>query len=240
MLFKNFFKALFPLGYSCLCCGHEIFEEDAFVCSECLPTLPFLKGRQCEKCGEPISIDKFCDRCASTNFPFKKVISPFAYSGIVAYAIRKLKYSNRKNFAEFLSAYMAKVFLSHAIKCDFAIAVPLCSVRLKQRGYNQAEVLAKAFCKRAKIKLENNVLARTKTTPSQTSLDFAERLANMKDSFEVVNKDLVANKTILIIDDVFTTGATITECANALKSAGAKEVFAITAGHTVLKFAKSV
>ncbi|MBQ7884585.1 MAG: ComF family protein [Clostridia bacterium] len=236
MRFEKFKNLMFPRGFSCICCSHEIFEDDKHICDECYNNLAFLKGNLCNRCCEPTGLDFLCNRCSSRELYFEKVVSPFEFDGFVKNAIHGLKYSNKTFYAEFLSEYMAKAYVDHKLTCDIVVPVPLCRKRLKQRGYNQAELLAKGFCKKLNLPLLVNVLVRVKQTPTQVSLNISERLKNMKDAFSVTSNDQIKGKTVLVIDDVFTTGATIAECSKTLLHAGAKRVYAVTAGHTVLKF----
>jgi len=130
---------------------------------------------------------------------------------------------------------MAQTFKQHNIKCDLIIPVPLCEKRAKERGYNQAELLAHVVSKKVNLEMNNKILLRIKQTPTQVNLSHYERNQNMIDAFKVNNKKVIKGKTILLIDDVYTTGATIQECAKTLIIAGAKKVYALTAAHTILK-----
>jgi ComF family protein len=113
--------------------------------------------------------------------------------------------------------------------------VPLCAERLKTRKYNQAKLIAEKFCQITNLPLDATSLVRTKNTPPQAKLTFKERRNNIIGAFKVVDRSKAKDKIILLIDDVYTTGSTINECAKLLIKAGAKKVFAITAGHTVVK-----
>lgn len=216
-------------------CSREVFDDNAFLCDECLSTLDKLEGNICKRCSNPIVTGDYCESCKGKDFYCSRILSSFVYDGYIKQAVHGLKFSGRKYLAEFMGTYMAKTFLASDIKCDVVMPVPLCEERFKKRKYNQAELIATKFCKITNLPIDTSSLARAKNTPPQAKLTFKERRNNILDAFKVVDKSKVKNKTILIIDDVYTTGATINESAKALIKAGAKKVFAITFGHTVVE-----
>lgn len=236
MNFKKIISTVFPTGYSCMNCGCEIFDTKTYLCADCEKSLPFLKGNLCLHCNEPITgSGKYCLHCKGKKFECGKIISPFEYDGIVKKFIVGLKYENKKYFADCLSTFMATSFLKELLPCDIVTCVPLCDKRFKERGYNQADILASQFANKINIEYNPNLLKRVKDTPTQTKLSQTDRKKNMIDAFKVVDKKLVKDKIIVLVDDVYTTGATTSECAKKLNKAGAKCVYAVTAGHTLLK-----
>ncbi len=236
-MIKKLIKLIFPDNYACFICGEDVFNNKHIVCDHCIKTLPYLTGKLCLHCGEPLIADgNYCKRCKGKKFLYDRAISPFKYTDEIKNLIIGLKYNNKKYNAKCLASFMADCFNATSLYADVIIPVPLCESRLKQRKYNQAEVLANEVSKHLNKKLLTNILFRVKETPSQTNLDFMERKKNLKDAFKVKgSKKPIKDKFVLLIDDVFTTGATTTECAKALKKAGAKVVYVLTASHTVLK-----
>lgn len=236
MNIKDLTNLMFPTGYSCMNCGCEIFNDETMLCDNCKKLLPFLTGKLCLHCGEPITgSGNFCLNCKGKKFLCDKIISPFEYDGIVKKFIVGLKYNNKKYFATTLAFYMSISFLKEMLPCDIVTCVPLCDKRFKQRGYNQAEILGEQFAKNINKEFLPNILKRVKETPTQTKLSQSDRRKNMKDAFKVTDKKLVKDKVIVLIDDVYTTGATTGECARKLKDAGASCIYALTAGHTLLR-----
>lgn len=236
MNLNNFFNFIFPDNFSCLCCGRDVFNNKYEICDSCKNKLHFLTGKLCKHCSEHLISDgNFCIHCKGKIFYCDKIISPFVYDGIVKNFILGLKYNNKKYYANSLSIFMCDTYNKNNLLCDLIIPVPLCDKRLKERGYNQSELLAKPISKTLNLPLVTECLIRVKQTPSQVNLNYKERTNNLIDAFKVINKKLIKDKTILLIDDVYTTGATITECAKTLKRAGAKVVYALTAAHTILK-----
>ena len=143
--------------------------------------------------------------------------------------MHSLKYScNTSGLETFRKLKKKSSSLKDLPEADFIFPVPLHAKRLRQRGYNQAQLLARAFFYKEKNKIKNDILTRCRNTPPQTGLDGAERRKNLKNAFCVNNKDLVSGKTILLVDDVFTTGTTVNECARVLVKAGADNVDVLT------------
>lgn len=240
-MFNNLLDELFPDSLSCLCCGEEI-NTDEYLCKECLNGLVRLNNI-CEKCGEKVtSFDKFCLRCKEHKRNFDKCIACFDYDKAAKNLIYKLKYSGAKYVAKVFSKFLYQTFkVANFDNIDIVCCAPLNLKRLKTRGYNQAQVLAECFCKEAFENGENfevnfDLLKRVKNTPTQTHLTREERLENLKDAFELsCDKTKVRGKNILIIDDIFTTGATMEEMTKVLKSNGVNKVYGLTVCHTVLE-----
>ena len=232
-MIKRLIDMLFPVGFSCINCNKEIFDNEYMLCDNCKKSLPYLTGNLCLHCGNPIKSGKYCLYCKGKTFYCDKIVSPFEYDKVITKFIRNLKYDNKQYFSLCLAKFMAESFAKEYLPCDLVTCVPICDKRLKQRGYNQSELLSNNFAKILNLETNFNLLKRIKETPTQTNLTFTERRKNMVNAFKVVDKDLVKDKYILIIDDVYTTGATLTECAKTLKKAGAKAVYGVTAAHTI-------
>lgn len=236
MNYKNLLNFVYPKGFACMNCGQEIFADDTLLCDYCKKDLPLIVGSKCLHCGEPITgAGKYCLNCKGKKFECEKIVSPFAYDGFIKKFIVGLKYDNKKYYAECLGKYMAMEFEKELLPCDIVTCVPLCEKRMKQRGYNQAELLGIEFAKNINKEFYPNLLIRVKETPSQTKLSQIDRHKNMEDAFKVSDRKIIKDKIVVIIDDVYTTGATVSECAKKLTSAGAKYVYAVTAGHTILR-----
>lgn len=232
MIYKRISDLLFPKHYTCVICGDEVFNRYD-LCEPCLKSLPYIMGRVCLHCSDPlVSNGDYCKRCKGKKFYYDRAISPFVYDGEVAKLIHGLKYNNKRYLAEPLSVFMADKLKSEKFYFDMIVPVPLCAKRYKERGYNQSLLLANELSKQTGIVANGDVLIRIKETPTQTSLDFMERQSNLLGAFKVVNKKAVKGKSILLVDDVFTTGATVTECARMLKDAGASTVYVLTVAHT--------
>ena len=232
MKFDRLFKILFPENYTCVICGDDVFNKYS-ICKHCIKALPYLTGKICLHCSDPlVSLGDYCKRCKGRTFFYDRAIAPFVYEGEIQKLVHSFKFSNKRYLCKSFAIFMADKFKAEKLYADIVVPVPLCDKRLKQRGYNQSKLLAIEFSKLTNVPLSPDVLKRIKETPNQTSLNFLERQTNLIGAFKVKNKKQVAGKSIVLIDDVFTTGATVTECAKMLKSAGASSVYVVTLAHT--------
>lgn len=229
-------ELFYPEGYCCLVCDRDIFNNPYVICDRCFKRLPFTNSRVCLHCGDLLVSDgDYCKRCKGKKFIYERAIAPFLYKDDISTLIFGLKYDNKKYIAKSLAKFMADCYLHNKFYADVIIPVPLCNKRMKQRGYNQSELLATEISKILDIPINLDCLKRVKETPTQTKLDYIDRQNNMVDAFKVYNSKNIKDKVVLIIDDVFTTGATVTECSKTLTNAGAKMVYVLTCAHTVLK-----
>lgn len=228
-------KTIYLKDIKCLFCGKELDKDSRYcACDECLLSLPFLNEKVCKKCGEPIkSHATYCMRCKNhVDRGFDKARAVFLYAGKIKDAIINLKYFGNKYYAEYLSNFMFDLYQRENFSADVIIPAPMSAKSFKMRGFNQAELLCQAFINHG-IELNSNCVQKVVETENQVKLDFKERQTNLIGAFKVIDKDAVKNKNILIIDDIFTTGATVTEIANVLKKAHAKNVEVITLCHQI-------
>lgn len=236
--FNKFTKYLsdiiFPRNVKCIFCGDELSNREYNkTCELCYPILPFIK-KSCPKCGGAITEENsgVCVDCKINNYSFTRAISVFEYIDKPLNAIQKLKYNRKKYLAKPLGAYLAQRLVTEIINIDYITFVPIHETKLKIRKFNQAELLAKEVSSLLNIPLLplcNKII----NTKSQTELSFKERRANVKDSFafNIEHKKQIKGKNILIIDDVFTTGATCDEVSSVILKAGAKNCFVLTLAH---------
>lgn len=232
--FRDFLtKTIFVKDIKCLFCNGELDKDSRYcICDDCLSKLPFLNGKVCKKCGEPIdSLAEYCLRCKNhVDRGFDKARAEFLYRGEIADAVRNLKYHNKKYLAEYLSNFLFDVYVRENFDADVVIPAPMSEKSVKSRGFNQCELLCKTFADNG-MNVDFDCLKKIKETQNQVKLNFADRQTNLNGAFKVVNKSVVKNKKVLVIDDIFTTGATASEISYALKKAGAIQVFVITLCH---------
>ncbi len=230
---------LYPKHITCNVCSKDIFEEDGNgICSECQKTLPKIVGQVCFRCGTPIhSIDRYCDLCKKAK-PYEMARSCYEYRGKIVTLIHNLKFHNAQYLAEDFAKDLCELYKNKKYDCDIIVPVPMTAQRLKSRGYNQAGLLANELAKLINLSIDENNLLKIKDTKSQVGLDFRERKDNLIDAFKTKDRKFFKGKKVLIVDDIFTTGATIECCARALKKGGASQVFAITIAHTIKDFDK--
>ena len=221
---------LFPYNMKCIFCNKEIFRDsERGLCEDCKHNLPFTGIKTCEKCGQTIhDMGRLCLSCKkSANKPYIKAFAPFQFDGKVIEVIHKLKYHNAKWLAEYLGRFILEEFYRQDIKIDVVVPIPLSEKRYKERGYNQAEIICCKFLESG-FTVDNKNFIRTKHTNSQTNLTKVKRKENLKDAFTVVDKSAFKDKTILLVDDVFTTGATMEEASKVLLKAKAKGIYCLT------------
>jgi ComF family protein len=180
----------------------------------------------CETCQE--DIDHIAFPAQVRQLPaFSGLASSALHTGKIREAVQALKYENVPSVAEPLGQRLAKHLAAQRWMIDTLIPVPLSTTRLKERGYNQAELLAQAVSKHSAIPCASTALRRQKHTESQVTMTAAERLTNVQQAFSA-DSIFVKDRSVLIIDDVLTTGATLTACGEALLSVGAAAVYGLT------------
>lgn len=234
-LLGAFDDALYPLDCTCDVCGEELVEDTRYrLCSECIANLPFVKGHICLNCGMPLDDESdYCNRCQNQKSSFVKNRSPLVYDGEVKRMIHKLKFGKKKYIAQTLGALMADKYLESGMDSEIIVFVPMTESELKKRGFNQAELLAMEVGRRLDIPVLP-ALVKIKDTSQQKELKGKDRASNLEGAFACLFEQVKGRK-ILLVDDVFTTGATANECANTLLKAKAREVCVLTAAVTKLK-----
>jgi ComF family protein len=227
---KNILDILFPI--SCLSCETEGF----WVCDHCFSKIPLLDFQFCPNCEERITEKGLlCPACRKSGKSFVDLlIAASSYENeTVRKMIHNLKYRFAAGIADPLSGIMTKALLKHGLPIpDFIVPVPLHPRRLRWRGFNQslllAEKIAEELIPPLKIRVLNALKRQKYNRPQVEISNYSERFENVKDVFSLGgDSPEVRSKTILLVDDIATTGATLEKCAKALKEAGAKKVFAV-------------
>lgn len=199
----------------------EVIEPFSEVCKEC-------EVRSYELLDN--SIDDYF------HFAFDDVISVYEYKDIVRDGIKRFKFNSLKENGKFFAGKIAElVKLHYDQNIDYVIAVPMSNENKKLRGYNQAEVLAKHIAKKINVPFADNALKKVKANQIQHKLAKAERQQNVKGVFEFSENIDIEGKTILLVDDIITTGATLDECSCVLKLAGVTHVYCATIAKTLLE-----
>ena len=213
--------------WTCSVCGKEIFNEDYF-CEKCFSSLPFNDQAKCLHCGRKTHfIQNYCTSCKEAMTDLEIARSVFCYEKPISEIIKSLKYNNNRYYAEVLGKCLFDEYSKGELSADIITFVPMTEVAKSKRGYNQSELLAKNLCDRIGLELIK-VVEKKKDTESQANLDKFQRMMNLRNAFKVIDKKMVQNKTILLIDDVLTTGATSQAIASTLKKAGASKVKLLT------------
>ncbi len=235
-LINRMLEVLYPSGITCIICDDELPHEcKGSICDKCYEKLPKSLEHVCDKCGESLdSLANFCLNCKkSSKRYFTKARAPFLYDGEIKNLIHNLKYNNKQYIGECLSEFLVDEYKKNNFDVDFVVPIPLNPKRLKQRGYNQALLLCKKFETELNLNINTTNLIRTVDTPTQTALTKDERKQNLENAFKVVDKKLFRGKKILVVDDVYTTGATMEEASKTLLDCGASEVYCLSVAHTL-------
>lgn len=225
-MFKKILELLYPT--TCIFCG-EICKEG--ICDRCRKSVMIIKEPRCKKCGKPIRYEEeeFCYDCRHKNFHYEQGKSLWIHRNPVNQSIYNFKYKNRRVYGEIYAKELVKEFgkLICLWKIDLIIPVPLHRKKLRKRGFNQAEILAKEIGKLTGIPVNTKVILRKKYTEPQKQFGQKERRKNLADAFEAACKHINA-KNILIIDDIYTTGSTIDSIAKILLETGAEKAYFMT------------
>lgn len=253
---RIFEQLLYPL--KCLKCGVYIDPDtvkshtmEACFCDQCMgPGFYPIDPPFCVKCGIQFQQiiasgsdeNHMCEACLKAPLTLDRVRAAVAYKGIVKDAIPLFKYHSKLSLAKVFEKLLFQTFLRHysRSRVDLILPVPLHRKKLRERGFNQAYLMVRNFIKTYQKTYQQppqwgidiTSLARIKKTEPQTGFDIEQRKNNLKKAFQVVNKKAVKNKNILLIDDVFTTGATCNEAALELLENGAKRVEALVLART--------
>lgn len=223
---KLFAKIFAPANYKCINCGRDVFDDKGF-CQDCVQLLPFNNGKTCPRCGVGIDgAETYCGHCSFDKVYFDKAYSAFHYDGIITKAIVQMKFNNLGSFATVLASHLVDLAQKHDLHFDVVTFAPMSEKSKRARRYNQAELLARAFCEKLQIAEPIQAIIKTKETAPQEKLNRTERKQNLVGAYKI-NAD-VLGKTVLVIDDVKTTGSTLNECAKVLKRAGAVTVICLT------------
>lgn len=219
----------------CFSCGQDLrYDRKEPLCPTCENGLTLPGPLICKRCGVVLkSGGAHCFNCRGSKektYKCKVIRSACNFNTYSRGLVHALKYEGADYNALYMGQLMAQRFglFEELADVNVVIPVPLYKRREAARGYNQSECLARAFCRATGLALDTTSLVRVRDTKSQTKLGRAARLTNMTGAFEVKNPAAVKGKTVLLIDDVATTGSTLEGCAQALRGAGAKRVLAYT------------
>jgi len=223
-LLKSLKNLLFPENITCDICKKET-QNKKELCESCFARLPFVKT-PCQKCGCDIKNGLYCIRCKSYDFNFDYNIAVCRYNNFVKNIIFRFK-NGDKYLYKFISLLMTNKIKEQKAQFDTIAYVPITKKVLRERGYNQSELLAKNISENLKLPLFTGLI-KTKETLFQKNCLAKNRAENVKNSFSVTDKTQIKDKNILLADDIITTGSTLSECALTLLKNGAKNVTTCT------------
>lgn len=235
---KNFFAACQELVFPsfCLGCNERLPRRRLpLFCDACRGALRLIVPPLCPCCGtpHPTGDDHLCGACLRREFAFDRARSALVYRSPVTGLIGAIKYQGQLTPLASLAALAreSKGFHELAVP-DLILPVPLHPSRLRERGFNQALLVARACFPAHRDRINPFLLRRTRATPAQTSLGGTRRRKNLFGAFSVIQPDILKNRKLLLVDDVYTTGSTVQECARTLRRAGAAKIEIFTLART--------
>ncbi len=218
---QNLIGSKFAFPVDCILCLQRS-QTGKIICHVCAATLPWL-GPACQRCALPLLEQKmFCGKCLMQAPPFSTIQSLFHYAWPINGFITKLKYQGHLHFAKLLSQYMAE-YLTPRFQVDCILPMPLHPSRQRQRGFNQTIEMAKPIAKSLYLPLIKNACSRAHSNHAQSSLSAAGRAENVRASDFIIAPTFQAQH-VLVIEDVVTTGATISAFARALQLRGVETI----------------
>lgn len=214
----------------CPVCDRPVKPAGEKICGGCRKKLKFVSGTHCMKCGKPLfhAEEEYCRDCAVKKHEFIQGKSLYEYSSASS-SIYRFKYGKRREYAEFYGEELAKRF-GETVKrwgVEALTPIPIHAKKKRERGYNQAELLAVCLGKQLNLPVERDLLVRSKETVPQKELNALQRQNNLKRAFKIGKND-VKLSTIIVVDDIYTTGSTVDEAARVLKQAGVKKIYVLT------------
>jgi ComF family protein len=219
-----------PHCASCLCAT----SAGVHLCEKCADTARRIRPPFCHLCSQPfdgaVTGEFICANCHGRELHFDCAVAPYRSRTVVRDFIHHFKYDQHFHLRHPLAEWLADAFEDERLTrqpVDFLVPVPLHSARERDRGFNQADVLATLLAERVQVPVLR-CLERIRFTTTQTKLDREERMENLRGAFRVRQTPAVLNRHLLIVDDVLTTGSTVDECARVLRLAGAASVRVVT------------
>jgi competence protein ComFC len=238
-MLRRFLQSLKDILYpkTCLACNSKVSKviDEELICKKCYNEIKINLPPFCFACGRHLAKNNLnkniCPACVRNRLHFDRAFSPCVYDGITKKLIHEFKYKGKDNLGRPLSKIMIDFIKEYNLPVnyiDFIIPMPLHKTKLREREFNQAEILSMHIAKEFGKNLAGKVLLRHRLTKTQTELKNKERFLNVAGSFSVDCRLNLEKKNLLLVDDVLTTGATASEAALALKNAGAQTVFVLT------------
>lgn len=222
-------NALYPDDCNCIVCDREIPKGSKYcLCEECMQTFSFNNGRICVRCGSPMDNEAcYCLECQNYPKEFDFSRSSLVYEKDVQRLLLDVKFHNNRWIEKFFAEMLYDTYMENHLDADVIIPVPISKEREKERGYNQSYLLAKPLAQMLNLPLLTDVIIKTKDNKRQSSLTAKERRENVLGVYQLLDSKQVKGKKVLVVDDILTTGSTLSEISHKLKSAGAAAVYGL-------------
>lgn len=227
MLWREILKLVYPMH--CPVCD-EIVRPGELICPECEGKIRMASEPVCKRCGKVLSDERkeYCTDCGKIQHSFEQGKAVFVYEGAMRQSMYRFKYSNKREYAEFFTQRTLLMYEGWIRRMGVEVIVPIPMYRgkVRRRGYNQAEVFAKALGRELNLPVETALVARMRDTRPQKELNDRQRRQNLKNAFQFTS-NIVKYSRILLVDDIYTTGSTMDAVADVLLSAGVDKVYYI-------------
>ena len=214
----------------CPLCDTLMPKGPGLICLNCSQKRQYITSTICLKCGKPIleSENNLCNDCTNRKHYFDRGWAVFVYDNQIKKSLYRFKYGNRAEYAQYYANQIYERYnhLMMNLGIDALIPVPIHRAKMSERGYNQAEEIASVLGGKLKIPVYSKLLIRTTNTRPQKLLSVQERENNLKKAFKIGEYDVKLN-TIMVVDDIYTTGATMDAMAKVLRAAGIKKIYYI-------------
>jgi ComF family protein len=220
---------IYPEGCQ-ICRQQRATAREGYVCARCRDQVRFIRPPFCERCGLPyageLNTPFECGNCREMEFAFRHARAAVVAKTVVLEAIHRFKYSRALWFEEFLAGLLIREAAPQlsARDWDYIVPVPLHPLKKREREFNQAEILGRRLALATRIPINVKLIRRVVPTTTQTLLSREKRAQNMQGAFATAGEVRLEKQRIIILDDIFTTGATTNACARALRQAGAADV----------------
>ena len=226
---------LFP-EYSCYVCGRELMIPENHICDHCLKFMKKISGNLCKKCGMPLPEgNSYCDTCKTREYAFDTARACYHYNETSGKIVMDLKYNKKKFVVPLIATEMLLRLEDFGVMPDIIVPVPISKKRYKERGFNQAELIADEMSEitGGKVEVVPTLVEKVVDSIPQARLKGKERLNNLNGAFKLATRKSLKGRHVLIIDDVYTTGSTVNEVAKVLRKLHPDTI-------NVLTFAKTV
>lgn len=221
-------EVFFPTPRICPICNEK--QPELQVCAKCLEKIKELENTygKCSRCGTFGLESVTCENCSYWPDYFKSNISVVPYENEYRKLLHRFKFQSQGWLSTPMAKLMARKIKEKNLAIDFIIPVPSHPKRVRERGFNQALLLAKGVARELSLECKHNILFRRVNTSHQTGKNKRDRCRNIKEAFSVCSREKIMNKTVLLIDDVITSGATLRECSKVLHQNGARFIYGST------------
>lgn len=228
-------ELLFPTDIYCISCGNLINRGKKYsLCDECITNIKWANENTCERCGVILQNSelKICPVCMEEQHRFERAYTCMVYDDLAKEMIKKYKFHGKAYMAKSLAEIMIDKFSTMSCAVDLVMPVPIHPKKKKERGYNQAGLVAEEFAKRLDIRYTEDILLRKNYKGAMNKMGADKRRENIMGSYSITESEeklkMIKDSSILLIDDVYTTGSTVNECARLLLSGGAESVNVLT------------